>query len=100
MINSNDESIRPCLGADAERRLDDPDDLVEQDGVGVSVGAEGEQHRHRRLPELAEGLGRPGGAAVAQGRAGPRPPGDRVPAALPVHRVEGDVHLGWYSVMS
>ena len=70
-----------------------PSYLVEQDGVGVSVGSEREQHGQRRLAEVREGLRRSGRAAVAEGRARPRAPHHRVAAALPVHRLEGHVDL-------
>ena len=73
--------------------------LVEQDGVGVSVGSEREQHGQRRLAEVREGLRRSGRAAVAEGRARPRPPHHRVAAALLVHRLEGHVDLASGSVM-
>ena len=70
-----------------------PPYLVEEDGVGVGVGSEREQHGQRRLAEVREGLRRPGRAAVAEGRARPRPPHHRVAAALPVHRLQGHVDL-------
>ena len=67
---------------DAQRGLHDPEDFVEEDGVGVGVGSEGDQHRHHRRTELLKGLRRTRGAAVLQGRVRLCSSAHRGPAAL------------------